>query len=80
MVDWIEAGVSPVDEMEEREYMHAAESAGKRTVEESPEVAESPTRQSIDVRDELRLILHQESRNPSVAVRNRQRAGLESAS
>jgi hypothetical protein len=27
----------------------------------------------------LRLILHQESRNPSVAVRNRQRAGLESA-
>jgi hypothetical protein len=56
--------------------VHAPEGAGEWSLEQSLEVLEGPAWQAIDVGDQLRLILHQGSRNPNVAIRDRQCTGF----
>jgi hypothetical protein len=44
--------------MKKREHVHAAERAGQRTIQQVLEIAERAGGEAIDIRDQLRLILH----------------------
>src|SRR5436190_24391678 len=58
VIDGVEAGIGAVDWMEERQDVNAAERPRQRRVEQPLEIVERAGGQPIDVRDELRLILH----------------------
>ena len=58
VIDWVEAGVRPVDRMKEGKDVHASEYLAQRSVQQLPKIAERATRKPIDVRDQLRLVLH----------------------
>ena len=58
VVDRIEARVGAIDRMEEGKHVDAAEDAGERSVEQVPQISKRSAREAIDVRDQLRLILH----------------------
>ena len=59
VIDGVEAGIGAVDWMEERQHVDAPERARQRPVEQALKIVERAAGQPIDVRDELRLILHQ---------------------
>jgi hypothetical protein len=44
--------------MEEGQHVHAAKRARQRAVEQLLQIADRPSGKAIDVRDQLRLILH----------------------
>jgi hypothetical protein len=58
MVDRIESCVRAVDRMEERQHVDTAEDACQRAVEDRLQVAKRSARESIDVGDQLRAIVH----------------------
>ncbi len=58
VIDGVEAGIGAVDWMEERQHVDAAERARQRRAEQPLEIVERAAGQPIDVRDELRLVLH----------------------
>ena len=58
VIDRVEAGIRPVDRMKEGEDVHAPEHLAQRSVQQLPKIAERAARKSIDVRDQLRLVLH----------------------
>ena len=69
VIDRIETGVGAIDRMKEREHVHAAEDTFEGSLEQVPQMLKRPTRDAIDVRDQLRLILHR------LAARVSSRAG-----
>jgi hypothetical protein len=58
VVDRVEAGVSAVDGMKERQHVNAAERPGERALQQSLHVTKRTSREAIGVGDQLRLILH----------------------
>ena len=52
--------------MKERQHVHAAKRPVQRSVQQLPEIPEGAARQPIDVRDQLRLVLHDGSQ-PGIA-------------
>ena len=60
MIDWVEAGVYAVDRTEKRQKVHPAKKRGKRPFKKLLEVLEPAACESIDVGDELDLILQLE--------------------
>lgn len=60
MVDRVEAGICAVNRMKEWQKVHSTKYAGKWPFQEMLEVSESAVRKSIDVGNELDLILQLE--------------------
>jgi hypothetical protein len=58
VIDRVETRIRPVDRVKEREGVHTSEHTAQRPVQQMPKILERATRKSIDVRDQLRLILH----------------------
>jgi neutral ceramidase len=58
VIDRIETGVRAIDRMKKREHVHAAEDPIEGSLEQVPQMLKRPTRDAIDIRDQLRLILH----------------------
>ena len=59
VIDWIEAGIGAIDRPKEGQQMNAAEQSSQRPViEQRLKLAKAAARKTIDVSDELDLVLH----------------------
>jgi hypothetical protein len=58
VIDRIEPGVGAIDRVKERQHVHASKRTVKSAVEQELQIAHRPARETIDVRDQVRLILH----------------------
>src|SRR4030095_2247615 len=54
----IEAGVRPIDGGKKRKQMHSAEYTFEWSLKEALQLPDAPSGKTVDVRDQLRLILH----------------------
>ena len=58
VIDRIETGIGAINRVKEREHVHASKRTVTRALEQLLQIAGRPSWQTIDIRDQLRLILH----------------------